>query len=96
MNLTTYGQALRFVLFVGAAMNDATPEQREVLDKKVRPLLEFYRSTGREAAVRIVIRDVLGQDWQPSGDFKKQIDLLKKKEGKETQSSRGTHRNHEK
>lgn len=52
LNLTTYGQALRFVLFVGAAMHDATPEQREVLDKKVRPLLEFYRSTGREAAVR--------------------------------------------
>jgi hypothetical protein len=82
LNETTYGQALRFVLFLGAAMHDANTEQRKQLREKVNPLLERYRVTGHEVLVRIAVRDVMGQDWRPSGDWKKQIDLLRDKEDK--------------
>lgn len=77
MNYTTYGEALRFVLFIGAAYHDATEEQQRLLRIKLPPLMDRYKVTGREALVRIAIRDVMGQDWNPSGDWKEQIDKLK-------------------
>lgn len=77
LTVTPYWQAIRFVIFVGAAYHDATEDQRQKLNDKLPPLLDIYKETGREALVRIAIRDILGQQWAPSGDYKKQIDELR-------------------
>jgi hypothetical protein len=64
-----FGEALRFVLYVGAANAAATPAQRAELRRRVRPLMEGYRASGHEGPVRAAIRDVMGAAWTPSEEW---------------------------
>lgn len=59
-------RALAFVMFAGAAKEDATPDQRDRLRKVIPPLLDHYKA-GRiqEDDVRRAIRKIMGQDWRP-------------------------------
>jgi len=67
--MTTLGEALTFTMFVGAAHADATPAQRERIRQRVIPLLGRYKADGDETPVRAAIRDVMGAEWSPSGDW---------------------------
>lgn len=73
---TTIGDALGLVLYVGAARADATPEQVEPLRAALSPVLEVYRETGDEQPVRRAVVSVLGEQWEPSGEWKQRIDAL--------------------
>lgn len=66
MSLST---ELAFVFMIGAANADGTPEQRRALRRRVKPLLEQYRVDGRQDPVLAVLRDVMGAEWKPSGDW---------------------------
>jgi putative component of toxin-antitoxin plasmid stabilization module len=65
-------------------MHDATHNQRAQLNTRITPLIEKMRDDDpgvwKPAAKGVFteIREVMGPDWRPSGDWKKQIDLLLK------------------
>lgn len=69
----TYGASLQFTLFVGAAVYDATPEQRSMLQAQVTPLLVGYKETGDETWVREAVHRIMGPQWMPNTDFRRQI-----------------------
>lgn len=68
--MSAVGDALRFVMYVGAANSAATPAQRAELRRRVTPLLEGYRATGNEGPVRAAIRDVMGAHWKPGTEWR--------------------------
>lgn len=67
--MSSLGDTLRFVLFLGAAYDAGTPEQRHRLRERVGPLLEGYRATGNEASIRAAVRDVMGPIWEPAEEW---------------------------
>lgn len=75
---------LAFTLFFGAAWNDATEEQREVLRARIKPLLEESKdqstspARGRQLTAMILVETqrIMGDDWKPSGQWAAQIDKL--------------------
>jgi hypothetical protein len=67
--MTTLGEALALTMLVGAANWDATPEQREKLRTRLTPLLQRYKEDGNEAHIRAALRDVMGVQWKPTGDW---------------------------
>jgi hypothetical protein len=68
---------MRFLLTIQAALNDATPAQRERMRKRMPPLIEKMRETGETAPIRRLIREVLGPDWQPTGDAAEWIEAMR-------------------
>lgn len=66
-------RALRFVFYLGAANADATPEQRSVLHERIKPMLAQFRQDGKVAPLVAAIRDVMGLEWQPTGQWARAI-----------------------
>jgi hypothetical protein len=66
-------EALRVLLWVGAAVSEASPEQKAAIRERVFPLLEDQRSL---YAVRTRIRGVMGRRWRPSGEWAEQLAAL--------------------
>jgi hypothetical protein len=69
----TFAASLNFTLFVGAARQDATPEQVSMLRAQVTPLLDAYKDTGDETAVREAVHRIMGPQWKPNRDFRTAI-----------------------
>lgn len=58
--------ALNLVLLIGAATNDATPEQRHQLEVEVLPAMERYKAMElNEPDVKAVVQHIMGADWKP-------------------------------
>lgn len=70
MSLST---ELAFVFMIGAANADGTPEQRAALRRRVKPLLDQYRVDGNHDPVVAALRDVMGAEWKPSGEWAEAI-----------------------
>jgi hypothetical protein len=69
----TFVASLAFTLFVGAARYDATPEQVSMLKAQIIPLLVAYKENGDETAVREAVHRIMGPQWKPNVDFRRQI-----------------------
>lgn len=69
-------EPLAFALYIGAAMEAGDPMQRVRVKARVLPLLPQYRADGDERLIRAVIRDVLGAEWVPTGEWQAWIDKL--------------------
>jgi hypothetical protein len=82
--MSAFAGYLAFTLFFGAAWSDATPEQREALRAMTTPLLEEYKdestspARGRQLTAMILeeTQRIMGDEWQPSGDWATQIGKL--------------------
>jgi len=74
----TLGGAMAFVLFVGAANADATPEKRKQLRERLTPLLETYRTEGNPKPILEAVIDIMGPDWEPHGEWATAIDAMLK------------------
>lgn len=64
---------LRVLLWVGAAVSEASPGQKEAIRDQVLPLVEAGRPL---PVVRARIRDVMGRRWRPSGEWAEQLGAL--------------------
>jgi hypothetical protein len=60
--------AIRLLLVIQAALADMTPPQRERMRKRMSPLIDHLRETGDPSPIRRLIREILGPDWQPTGE----------------------------
>lgn len=69
--------ALRFIMVLGAAQSDATPEQRRHMNDRIRPLMEQFREDGNPKPIIDQISATLGQDWRPSGEWAEFLKGLK-------------------
>jgi hypothetical protein len=67
---------MALVLYVGAARADARPEQFAELRDGMHPALDTYRDTGDTRPLLDLVARVRGADWEPTGKWKRQIDLL--------------------
>jgi translation elongation factor EF-Tu-like GTPase len=67
---------LRFVVYVSAARADADPEQLQRLRTEVPPLLDQLRADGQTLPVVNRVREIMGPEWQPTGDWARQIHAL--------------------
>jgi len=76
MSFQSFAGPLAFTLFIGAARADATPAQRQALQERLMPLLPRYRSEGDEGPIRAAVRDVMGVDWKPTGQWREWISKL--------------------
>lgn len=82
MSNRTFAGWLSFTLYFGAAMNDATLEQRTRFNAEIPPLLKRMRANDpavwKPAAVKMMttVSEIMGPDWEPQGDWKNQIDIL--------------------
>lgn len=82
--MSAFAGYLAFTLFFGAAWNDATEERREALRTKIKPLLEESKdkstspARGRQLTAMILTETqrIMGDGWQPSGQWADQIDKL--------------------
>jgi hypothetical protein len=72
------GGSMAFLLFIGAACADATPEQSAQLRERVKPLLGTYRTDGNPRPVLETVLEVMGPDWQPTGEWRAWIDKMLK------------------
>lgn len=75
----TFGlcESMRAVLYVGAAVRAATPEQRERLQVELAPILDGPFAAG--APIEIVtdaVGDIMGDEWEPDAETQAQIDAL--------------------
>lgn len=69
-------QAMKFVLFMGAANSVATHEQRSAMRDQIEPLLAHYVESGDETGVRNLVYETLGRDFQPTGLWASYIEAL--------------------
>ena len=67
---------LAFLMFVGAARADANPEQRTRLRDEIKPMLDGFRETGNPEPTMRKVAEIMGEEWEPSGDWPEQIDLF--------------------
>ncbi|MBK6556125.1 MAG: hypothetical protein IPG16_02565 [Comamonadaceae bacterium] len=67
---------LAFLMFVGAARADANPEQRTRLRDEIKPMLDGFRETGNPEPTMRKVAEIMGEEWEPSGDWLEQIDLF--------------------
>lgn len=74
--MTTIVDGLKLTLYVGAASADATKEQRADIRAMLTPALDYYESTGDETLVRLVIQNVMGDGWAPTGQWATFIEAL--------------------
>lgn len=71
-----FSKTLAFVMVFGAAMNDATPEQRERMREEVAPMLEQFKEDGKTRPILYKVREIMGQRWDPSGEYGEYLTLL--------------------
>lgn len=71
-------KSMKVVLTVGAAQADATPEQREQLQLRLVPYVQSnaYIKLGREEPIWAIIKDIMGRDWTPSGEWAERLAAL--------------------
>ena len=67
---------LAFVMLIGAAKADASPEQAVLLRDAVQPLIDDMRSGGSPMPILAAVIKVMGPDWTPSEDWRVWIDGL--------------------
>lgn len=80
------GGYLAFTLYVGAAVADATGDQRRLLDTNMNPLLKRMKEVQEDArewglvaeSMLINIHRIMGPDWRPKEDWLRQIKFLLK------------------
>lgn len=71
MNMDAVTRALAFVMFVGAAREDASPDQRHRLGVVVPPLLKAYKAGEvEEETIRRAVRKIMGREWRPSARWR--------------------------
>lgn len=86
MSDNALGGYLAFVLFIGAAFNDAFEWQRAAMRKALGGYLEQIKSGSREegkAAMTACLMDVqkiMGKNWVPDSESLGQIEVLLKGE----------------
>jgi len=75
-------QAMGLVMYVSAARHDATPAQTQRLQEDVLPYLrsDQYRRRGDEQPALDLIHAIMGEDWVPTGDWARQLELLGRNE----------------
>lgn len=62
-------KVMTFIYVLSAARHDATPAQLAELREHVVPEVKKFRVTGDPAPVVKRIREIMGADWQPTGEF---------------------------
>lgn len=67
---------LALVMFVAAARADATHEQRGRLDERLKPLIQSFRADGDPEPLLLKVIEIMGPEWEPSGEWKAWIDSL--------------------
>lgn len=67
---------LAFVMFIGAAKADATPEQAARLRDAVQPLIDDLRAGGDPTPILAAVVEAMGPDWTPSEEWRVWIDGL--------------------
>ncbi|AVO25166.1 hypothetical protein KHQ84_gp176 [Rhodococcus phage Finch] len=71
-------KSMKIVLTVGAAQQEATPEQREQLKTRLLPYVQSdaYVKLGREEPIWAMLADIMGRDWKPSGEWAEHLAAL--------------------
>lgn len=75
ISVNSYAGWLAFTMYVAAANYDATPEQREELRFRIRPLL--FQLKEESWVAEIIMRqlhEVMGLDWRPTGAWAQYIE----------------------
>lgn len=84
MTFQAIGGYLALTLYVSAAVHDATPSQRRLLNTRLNPLLAQMKDlSGDDEQWRLAVKSllirlhgVMGNDWRPSGEWLAQINAL--------------------
>lgn len=71
--MNALASTVAMLLYVGAAREDATPDQVAELRARVLPALEDGAS---DREVRRLVRDVMGRGWRPSPRWAEQVRSL--------------------
>lgn len=74
---------LALVMFIGAARADADPAQRDRLKAEIPPLLKEYRRGDSPETVLLRVVEIMGPQWQPTGEWATWINGLTKREAAE-------------
>lgn len=80
------GGYLAFTLYMAAAMNDGSGDQKRLLHTDLKPLLERMKEVqedGREwglvaQSMLLKVDKIMGPEWQPTAEWRNQIHLLMK------------------
>jgi hypothetical protein len=86
MSNNALGGYMAFVLFIGAAMNDAFEWQRVAIRQQLGVHLEHMRSDDLKeaktamAACLSSVQQIMGRNWAPQGQWAQQIEVLLKGE----------------
>ena len=67
---------LALVMFIGSARAEATLDQRSRLAAEVKPLLGTFRADGDPKPLLLKVIEIMGPEWEPSGEWKAWIDSL--------------------
>lgn len=68
--IKAFTRGLAFVYVVGAARQDAEDQHKgEALKSAITPLLAQFKKDGQARPVFDAIRSVLGEDWEPTGEW---------------------------
>lgn len=78
VNARSIAKSMKIVLTVGAAQSDATPEQRDQLKLRLVPYVQSnaYVKLGREEPIWAMLKDIMGRDWTPSGEWAEHLAAL--------------------
>lgn len=82
MSKSSLGGYMAFVLFMGAAFNDAFEWQRVAMRQQLSAHLEKMKSAdpaeGKAAMAEALqtVQKIMGKDWSPTGDWGAQIEKL--------------------
>lgn len=79
--MTVLREGMIMSLTLGAALDDATPEQRAQLHALLKPgnsvAMDLYSMTGDTAPIYEIIQRIMGPAWVPAGDYARQIQELR-------------------
>lgn len=72
-----YKNVLKMGYVIASARSDAYDLGKDIeFRNKVVSVLPLFKQTGKFGPIQRAIREVLGENWQPSGEFKKAIEAL--------------------
>lgn len=75
--MSVFGEAIGLCVLAGAARADGDESQVEQLRDRLPGVVRGqYVTEGDASAVRAVIREVMGEEWRPSGAWAAQLDAL--------------------
>lgn len=66
---TDIGDTLAFIARIAAARRDATPTQLDDMQRLLVPQLIAMRATRNTTGAKTILAEIMGPDWQPSGDL---------------------------